>query len=263
MDSFIKKAHHLQYQPSNEHGITIGMTTRQGGYSAFPQEAFNMARYVEDDPDNITAHQNILAEEIGFAPSQWVFPIQTHENHIAKVTSHDQGTNILSLSHEQLYGIDGLYSFDNNTLLTMCYADCVPIYFYSNKHQFIALAHAGWRGTVKKVVQRILDAFPYDYDDLQVVIGPATSNAYEINEDIFKQFKQLPIDFHQYIEPRGTDCYGIDLKIANQLLCEAYGVPSKNITITQYSTNENTDLFFSYRVEKGQTGRMLAFIGQK
>ncbi|MDU1821319.1 laccase domain-containing protein, partial [Staphylococcus epidermidis] len=54
-----------------------------------------------------------------------------------------------------------------------------------------------------------------------------------------------------------------DLKKANALLLEEAGVPSKNIYITEYSTSENLDLFFSYRVEKGQTGRMLAFIGRK
>ncbi|TKW75641.1 MAG: laccase, partial [Staphylococcus hominis] len=29
------------------------------------------------------------------------------------------------------------------------------------------------------------------------------------------------------------------------------------------TTSEDLSLFFSYRVEKGKTGRMLAFIGQK
>ncbi|MEJ7301453.1 laccase domain-containing protein, partial [Staphylococcus caprae] len=41
------------------------------------------------------------------------------------------------------------------------------------------------------------------------------------------------------------------------------GVPESNIYITDYATSENLDYFFSYRVEKGQTGRMLAFIGRK
>ncbi|MDN8704976.1 laccase domain-containing protein, partial [Staphylococcus aureus] len=42
-----------------------------------------------------------------------------------------------------------------------------------------------------------------------------------------------------------------------------YGVPMDNIYITDYATSEDLSLFFSYRIEKGQTGRMLAFIGQK
>ncbi|MDN8848054.1 laccase domain-containing protein, partial [Staphylococcus aureus] len=53
-----------------------------------------------------------------------------------------------------------------------------------------------------------------------------------------------------------------DLKLANALLLEKAGVPKDNIYITDYATSEDLSLFFSYRVEKGDTGRMLAFIGQ-
>jgi len=41
------------------------------------------------------------------------------------------------------------------------------------------------------------------------------------------------------------------------------GVPQNNIYITQYATSEDLNLFFSYRLEEGHTGRMLAFIGRK
>ena len=67
---------------------------------------------------------------------------------------------------------------------------------------------------------------------------------------------------HLNILTRAADKHGIDLK-ANALLLEEVGVPSDNIYITEYATSENLDLFFSYRIEKGQTGRMLAFIGRK
>ena len=45
---------------------TLGFTTREGGLSMYPEKAFNMARYVDDRQDNITQHQNILANMIGF-----------------------------------------------------------------------------------------------------------------------------------------------------------------------------------------------------
>ena len=96
-----------------------------------------------------------------------------------------------------------------------------------------------------------------------MVIGPATSNTYEINDDIKDKFETLSIDSSKYIDSRAVDKHGIDLKKANALLLEEVGVPSDNIYITEYATSENLDLFFSYRIEKGQTGRMLAFIGRK
>ncbi len=81
--------------------------------------------------------------------------------------------------------------------------------------------------------------------------------------NIKNKFEELTIDSTLYIETRGKNQHGIDLKKANALLLEEAGVPSKNIYVTEYATSENLDLFFSYRVEKGQTGRMLAFIGRK
>lgn len=262
MKAFIPAGHYLNYAPSQEHGVCIGMTTRQGGLSPFPSQAFNMARYINDDPKHISEHQRILANEIGFPTSQWVFPIQTHEAKVVEVTAEDCGANISELDDTCLYGVDGLYTYEKDVLLTMCYADCVPVYFYSPKHQFIGLAHAGWRGTVGCIVHHILDAFPYAYEDLYIVMGPSTSNSYEINDDILRQFEQLPIDITQYVEHRGADRHGIDLKLANQLLCEQRGVPRENIYRTTHDTSENLELFFSYRIEKGNTGRMLAFIGQ-
>ncbi len=72
--------------------------------------------------------------------------IQTHENKVACITKDDIGTNIDTLT-DALHGIDAMYTYDSNVLLTMCYPTCVPVYFYSTKHHFIALAHAGWRNS--------------------------------------------------------------------------------------------------------------------
>ena len=221
-----------------------------------------MARYISDSAHHITHHQNILANLIGYTRDEWVFPIQTHDNRIVEVTSEHKGTNIDELT-DDLHGIDGMYTFDSHILLTMCYADCVPVYFYSEPHGYIGLVHAGWRGTYGQIVKEMLKKVDFDYEDLKIVIGPATSNSYEINDDIKNKFEELTIDSTLYIETRGKNQHGIDLKKANALLLEEAGVPSKNIYVTEYATSENLDLFFSYRVEKGQTGRMLAFIGRK
>jgi len=261
-EQFIKYPHYLNYEAEDLKNVTLGFTTRDGGYSLYPEHSFNMARYIDDNQDNVTQHQEILAKAIGYPRNEWIFPIQTHEDKIAYVTQQHQGTNIEQLS-DQLHGIDGLYSYDSNVLLTMCYADCVPIYFYSEKHHFIGLAHAGWRGTYSQIVVKMLNHVDFNYKDLKVVIGPSTSMSYEINDDIKSKFETLPIDSTQYIETRDKDRHGIDLKRANALLLEDKGVPKDNIYITDYATSEDLSMFFSYRIEKGQTGRMMGFIGQK
>ena len=261
VEKFIKQPHYLSYTSQYDQ-LTLGFTTREDGKSPYPRDTFNMARYIDDEPSHVTHHQEILANAINFPTQQWVFPIQTHENNIAHITKAHCGANIKALVNE-LYGIDGMYTYDSDILLTMCYADCVPVYFYSEKHHFIALAHAGWRGTYGQIVVEMLKYVEFHYQDLNVVIGPATSSTYEINDDIKKKFETLPINSDKYIETRDTDRHGIDLKLANALLLINSGVPAENINITKYTTSEDLSLFFSYRVEKGKTGRMLAFIGQK
>lgn len=261
-EKFVKNPHYLNYESKDLMRVNLGFTTREGGYSLYPEASFNMARYVDDEPENITKHQEILADAIRFESAHWVFPIQTHENRVIEITQSHRGTNINSLTDE-LYGIDGMYTYESDTLLTMCYADCVPVYFYSEKHHYIGLAHAGWRGTYGQIVNEMLKQIDFDLKDLNIVIGPSTSTTYEINDDIKSKFETLPINVESYIETRGENRHGIDLKRANALLLHHYGVPMDNIYITDYATSEDLSLFFSYRIEKGQTGRMLAFIGQK
>ena len=261
-EKFVKYPHHLKYESQDLKHVKLGFTTREGGYSLYPESSFNMARYVDDNPENITKHQEMLADAIGFERAQWVFPIQTHENRVMEISQSHRGTNIDTLT-DDMYGIDGIYTYEPDTLLTMCYADCVPVYFYSEEHHYVGLAHAGWRGTYGQIVSEMLKQIDFDYNDLKIVIGPSTSTTYEINDDIKAKFDTLPINVKDYIETRGENRHGIDLKRANALLLNHYGVPFDNIYITDYATSEDLSLFFSYRVEKGQTGRMLAFIGQK
>ncbi len=85
-DNFKKQPHHLIYEELLQQGITLGITTRGDGLSDYPKNAFNMARYIDDCPYNITQHQLQLAEEIAFDRKNWVFPIQTHENKVACIT---------------------------------------------------------------------------------------------------------------------------------------------------------------------------------
>ena len=46
---FNQHNHYLSYEVDDRNDLTIGITTRQGGYSPYPENAFNMARYINDD----------------------------------------------------------------------------------------------------------------------------------------------------------------------------------------------------------------------
>ena len=65
------------------------------------------------------------------------FPIQTHENNIAHITKAHCGANIKTLGNE-LYGIDGMYTYDSDILLTMCYL-IVYLYIFIVKNIILSL----------------------------------------------------------------------------------------------------------------------------
>src|SRR5699024_12579864 len=94
----IKDRHILKYDDNQLNNVKLGITTREDGFSNYPKNAFNMARYINDDQDNVTKHQMLLASVIQFPTNKWVFPIQTHENKVFEITSNDKGTKIDRIS---------------------------------------------------------------------------------------------------------------------------------------------------------------------
>ena len=236
----------------------IGITNRKGGVSPYPSDAMNMALYIDDVPENVITNQQRLAEAIDFSRDNWVFPVQIHDNQIAEVKQQDRGANISELT-EKFQGIDGLFTYEREVLLTMCFADCVPVYLYSDQDDFIALGHAGWRGTQGEIVKELIAAYPSP-KHLHCVIGPSIcENCYEVNADIKSQFCS---DADPYFELKDNGNYKIDLQGINRMLAVKAGIPCEQIEISGICTSED-ERFFSYRTEKGRTGRMLAFIGTR
>ena len=239
--------------------LIYGYTKRLNGHSPYPKHALNMARYIGDDDENVHKNQKIFARDIGIDRDYWISPIQTHGNNIAYVAKNDIGTNIFSLG-PLLNDIDGLYSYDN-VLLTMNFADCVPIYIYSKVNSFIGLAHAGWRGTSGEITRHLIDSYNGDKHDLNVVIGPSINmNAYEVDDRVINALRERGLTCSCYKETETG--YLLNLKSINKNQALLAGIKKENIFVTEIGT-EDTSQFFSFRVEGGKTGRAMAFIGRK
>lgn len=253
---FKDNGHYVGNQKDN---LVYGHTKRMNGHSPYPVDALNMALYIGDDDANVHANQHIIANELGIETERWIAPIQTHGNHIAQVTYADAGTNVSSLG-DSLNGVDGLYTYDK-VLLTMNYADCVPVYIYSEANSFIGLAHAGWRGTSGRITQRLIESYKGDISDLKVVIGPSINmNAYEVDDRVINALRDHGLT-EACIKETQTG-YLLNLKELNKNQALNAGIDEKNIYVTKLGT-EDTSQFFSFRVEGGKTGRAMAFIGRK
>ncbi|MCE4956867.1 peptidoglycan editing factor PgeF [Macrococcoides caseolyticum] len=261
MEPFQLKQHTFNVQ--NDYNKVIGITSRHGGISPYNEFSLNMALYIDDEIANVHHNQDIVASEIDFDTTNWVFPIQKHGNRIQLVRPEDKGMNVRALT-DQWEDIDGLYTYHKGILLTMCFADCVPVYLFSNSDDFIALGHAGWRGTVGMILERLIHAYDGDKSQLRVIIGPSVSApCYEVNEDIKSKFIALNLGLEDCFKSNDNQMYAINLQEINRRIAIHAGISPEHITVSKRCTSTENDAFFSYRLEKGKTGRMLAYIGTR
>ncbi len=149
-----------------------------------------------------------------------------------------------------------------DVVLSIRTADCVPILLYCKKPKAIAAVHAGWRGTLNGVVKQTLQVMQNTFDckpeEVIAVIGPAIcKDCYQVGEEVYKPFEQeFGGDIPQIRDQKPL----VDLKGANRLWLTRAGVPDSNIEVMDYCTFCRDDLFFSYRRERANAGRQMAFI---
>jgi hypothetical protein len=134
-------------------------------------------------------------------------------------------------------------------------ADCIPILLVDEEHRAVAAVHAGWRGTVHRIVQRAVRGMREEFGtrpaQVHAAIGPGIGKCcYEVGAEVAAQLGEA-----------GT-CH-IDLvEINGRQLAEA-GVPETQIYAARLCTKCNADDFHSYRREQERAGRMLSFAGVK
>ena len=177
-----------------------------------------------------------------------------------KITTCKQthSDNIAFLEPEKNFydNTDAIITNKANTLILLNFADCVPIILYSKKYKTGAVVHAGWRGTVAEIVKKTVQKMNIDTKTITALIGPAIGKCcFETDEDVFKQ---LVKDEKTNTYTKKNDKYFIDLKQINYNQLVDAGV--ENIDICSYCTCCMSDIFFSYRKEKGITARHSAIL---
>ena len=185
---------------------------------------------------------------------------------------------------------DGLVTATPGLLLGVQTADCLPIILVDSKRRAAGVFHAGWRGTVKRIVEKGVGemhrCFGTRPEDLKAAIGPGIGGCcYEVGEEVRtkfeSQFSYAAKLFHEvkdsdpvrekypllFLSARAPG-HGelppkifLDLAEANRRQLLSVGVPAKRIAASPLCTNCRTDLLFSYRAEKAKTGRMMAVAG--
>jgi len=172
-------------------------------------------------------------------------------------------------------------------LLAVQTADCVPILLVDPKKRAVAAVHAGWRGTLTRIVVKAIGQMQMQFQcnpaDLLAAIGPSIGGCcYEVGPEVatqfLSQFAEAPQWFDEFRtgdEPNPVQWLNmmppghqpqpknvlLDLRKANRAQLLAAGVRAPNIFVSDLCTACRRDLLFSYRKEGSQSGRLMSVIG--
>lgn len=237
-------------------------TTRHGGYSSGNYSSFNCNLYCGDNRENVESNRKLLSKIISCATSDFVIPHQVHGTEIRVIDKH-----FLALSDvqrmEHLEGIDAVVTDIPGLCLCVSTADCIPVLCYDVRNKAVAAIHAGWRGTVKRIVEKTLKQMTFTYgtnpQDIVAVIGPGISlRSFEVGDEVYQSFLEAGFDM-EAISARYSKWH-IDLWEANRTQLTAAGVKPCNIEMSGICTYIDNDDFFSARRLGINSGRIISGI---
>jgi YfiH family protein len=172
------------------------------------------------------------------------------------------------------------YSCDGDFLITrfphvglgITTADCLPLVFYDSNKKIIALAHAGWKGSMEGIAHKVIETLQTNFGtnpvDLQVFLGPcAHVCCYEIKKDFIAQASSFDKNFNnQNLElsliQQGQKFY-FDLPLFNILALKQGGVPESNILRDYTTCTICNSLWCSYRREGLAARRQITIVALK
>lgn len=238
------------------------------GMSARTSANRNYALHVGNNPKQVIENRKKLATQLGFPFGNWTCGEQVHDCHVEEVTAANKGCGREDRA-SAFADTDGLITAEVDTLLASYYADCVPLYFYSPDRDLIGVAHAGWKGTVLGISKKMVERFQLmgaDKKRLMVAIGPSIGACcYEVDEKVIVPLTKVlgTTNLGSIAHSTSPDHYRLDLKAANAALLFQTGLDEHQVFISNRCTNCENTLFFSYRREGTNAGRMVAFIGKR
>jgi polyphenol oxidase len=280
-----------------------GFSTRRGGLSRAycavdaPGE-LNLGFTGEDDRDTVAQNRRLFAEAISGDPSTQLVDVhQIHSNLVLLAHTADAGrkkprsAGVPSDRSSSLgWSADGLMTDEPGLLLGVRTADCIPILVADRKRRAVAAFHAGWRGTVQRIVEsgigRMRLQFGSRPEDLVAAIGPGIGPCcYAVGEEVLSSFEsqfayardlfrevydsdpvrtRYPLLFMTQRAP-GHSPIGPSLHLnlveANRRQLLAAGLKPSSVKLIGGCTSCHRKLFFSHRGSEGHAGRMMSVIG--
>ena len=275
--------------------LVHGFSTRLGGVSSvYGGHALNLGFTQHDSRAAVERNRRLFLKELGAASGRSRWPLvtlrQIHSDLIHRIDGERiDGERIDRVPAQPLAG-DGMVTDTPGLVLAVLTADCLPIILADRKRRTVGVFHAGWRGTVKRIVEKgvgeMRKHFHSDPRNLVAAIGPGVQGCcYEVGEEVRTRFEsQFSYANRLFREVKESDPvrekypllfltarapgHGelpvklfLDLVEANRRQLLDAGVLAKNIDAQAPCTVCHPELLFSFRAEKGVTGRLMGAAG--
>ena len=241
---------------------TRGDVDRRNAYSGV-----NLCDYVGDDALRVLDSRITLAMQLGVDLDDLIMPRQTHSCRVAVIDERFRSLDIAK-QEEALEGVDALVTTLKGVVIGVNTADCVPIVLVDAEAGIIAVAHAGWRGTVGRIaacVVKEMCRLGASVDRIQVAMGPSIcQDCFEVGDEVVEAFKQAHFDVEAIVKRNDeTGKAHIDLCAANRAVLVTAGIPIGNIAVSQHCSRCQHDRFFSARRLGINSGRTFTAILQR
>ncbi|MBQ7419454.1 MAG: peptidoglycan editing factor PgeF [Prevotella sp.] len=229
-------------------GVTAFSTTRHGGCSTGNYSEFNINRYCGDDAGHIAQNLHALAALLDIPADHIIMPHQVHGIEVRRIDGPQQ---------EVIEGVDAVMTDVPQLCIGVSTADCIPIIIYDKEHHAACAVHAGWRGTVQRIVRVAVEAMCKTYGSLpsqmKAVIGPGISlDSFEVGEEVYQQFADASFDMR--LIARMYAKWHIDLPMCNRLQLEETGIT--DIYMSGICTYQHHQDYFSARRLGINSGRI-------
>jgi YfiH family protein len=280
-----------------------GFSTRAGGVSSIygqgaGEALLNLGWTKQDKAANVTENRRRFMVKVAGASTQAVTLRQFHSGMIRVVEVGDRALDgrLQTVGGRAMLRGDGAMTNLPGVFLGIQTADCVPVLVADVRRRAVAAFHAGWRGTLARIVERGIGTMRLRYgsrpQDLVAVVGPSIgpccySVGEELRFDFESQFAYAPQLFSEvYDSDPVRDKYPLlfltarapghsnigpqvhlDLWQANRRQLLDAGIPARRITVVGECTacaglgTAAGRKYFSHRAESGFTGRMMAVVG--
>ena len=216
--------------------IVYKFFSKNHGFSTGIYKSLNCGLKSFDNKKNVKLNLNLAKRSLSKKDKSLIIPDQYHSNKC-----------FIAKANNPYPKCDALVTSDNSLILGITTADCLPIIFYDPENQVIGIAHAGWKGLVKGVIQNTVKKMVNlgaQKKSIKSIIGPCIRvKSYEVNEEFVNKLKTK---YQRFAVKQMQKIYFDLPKLAKYILSELDISPVHDI-------KKNTFLdknYFSFRESK-------------